>query len=183
MLQFVLWNVILRQYELVVAIPNTKIRIGMSYQYLTLKGLLQGGSSLEFVSSSHVLANNYLTHILSGKGGGVEDLTEDDLNTAIQILKEKFIVARWADKRKVAKYVVQNEGWDPRGFKECIYPPENPYSKEAAIASQNTPPPPPPPKTAEELAIEAAISLRNSWDNRPFEIMQSIASEELASIE
>ena len=162
------------------AVPNTAARVNMSYNYLQNKGLFQG-SFLEFVSSKHILANNYLTHVLSGKWRGVTTLTEEDLITAVNTLKKKFIVARWADNRKIVQYLMQNEQWDESGY-QCMYPPENPYSQEAAQAAQSQPPPPPPEKTAEEIASEAAISMHNYWDDRLFDLINEQSSNQLASM-
>ena len=166
--------------RIIMAVPNTAARVNMSYNYLQNKGLFQG-SFLEFVSSKHILANNYLTHVLSGKWRGVTTLTEEDLITAVNTLKKKFIVARWADNRKIVQYLMQNEQWDESGY-QCMYPPENPYSQEAAQAAQSQPPPPPPEKTAEEIASEAAISMHNYWDDRLFDLINEQSSNQLASM-
>ena len=165
-----------KKARIVMAAPNTNFRVGQSYNYLKQKGLFEG-SFLDFVSSNHVLANNYLTHLLSGKWGGVQKLTEEDLITAAEILKKKFIVVRFADHRKMNKYLIEQKGWDPNGY-ECMYPPENPWSQQAADA----PRPPPPPKSADEIATEKAIQSHNNWDNRLFDILNHQGAEQLGSI-
>jgi hypothetical protein len=168
-----------RKARLIVAVPNTAARIKMSYAYVKGKGLFDG-TFLEFVSSGNVLANNYLTRMLSGKWVGLQELTEDDLQTAATILKEKFIVARWSDNRKVTQYIMENEHWDHNGY-DCMYPPENSYSKENAQIVAQSPPPPPPTKSAEDLAVETAITLHNYWDNRLFEILNQQAIDQLGA--
>ncbi len=159
------------------SIPNTNARITWSYSYLKSKGLIEG-SILEYVSSDHVLVNNYLTHMLSGKWGGVQELTEEDLALAIKTLREKFVVTSWAYNRKIVQQIMKNEGWDQNRY-ECMYPPESPYSKQA----QSQPRPAPPPKSAEEIATEAAIALHNRWDNRLMDAINKQAEDQLAAME
>ncbi len=161
--------------RIITAIPNTKIRLIQSHGYLKEKGLFTG-SFLEFVSSNHVLANNYLTHILSGKWGGVVELTEQDLILAADILKQKVIATSFSDHKSIIEYLITNKNWsnDAQASLDCMYPPENPWSKESA----SKPPPPPPPKSAEELAAEAAISVHNHWDDRLFQMMSAHVAEQ-----
>ncbi len=162
--------------RLIVSIPNTKLRIGASYDYLTRKGLFTG-SILQFASSNHILANNYLTRVLSGKWSGVQDLTEEDLVTAVNVLKQNAIVASAAYHRQINEYIVTSKQWDKSSL-DCMYPPTNGWAKEPAI-----PRPPPPEKTPDEIALEAVIELHNFWDNRLFAIISEQGpSAQLASI-
>ncbi len=162
----------------ILVVPNTAVRIRFSYDHLVRKGMFDG-SMLEFVSSDHILANNYLTHVLSGKwGGGVQELTEDDFAVAVAVVSTKLNVFTWADNRKMVEYLTRiRHDLDPAGL-HCMYPPENPYSQE----QEGKPRPPPPEKTAEELATETAVKLHNYWDNRLWGILAEVAQQQAASI-
>ncbi len=163
--------------RVILVVPNTSARIQISYEHLKRKGMFDG-SMLEFVSSDHILANNYLTHVLSGKwGGGVKELTEDDFAVAVGVAKTKLIVFTWADNRKMVEYVTKIRHLDPAGVR-CMYPPENPYSQE----QEGKPRPPPPEKTPEELATDIALKIHNYWDNRLFDILREEAQQQAASI-
>lgn len=155
--------------RILVQLPNTNARINMSYNYLKSKGLFDG-PYLEFVTSNHILANNYLVHVLSGKWGSVQELTEDDLQTAIRVLKEKFEVFRWSDTKKVIEYLIQNEKWDERGY-ECMYPPKDPVAeaarhakkeekKKEVKASVSTE------KDSVHVLTVEALARHNYWDNK-----------------
>jgi hypothetical protein len=165
--------------RLIIAVPNTMARLKMSYDYLRKKEPYEG-TFLEFVKSNHVLANNYLTHSLSGNWEGIGELTEEDFVTAQKILKEKFTVARWADQRKIVDYLVKNgqDKWSKDGY-DCMYPPENDYSKESAVAAQNRDMPPIPKKTSEEIEIENAVQLRNKWDEQMFDTINQQGAVQL----
>mmetsp|Transcript_8124 Transcript_8124/g.10150 ORF Transcript_8124/g.10150 Transcript_8124/m.10150 type:complete len:325 (+) Transcript_8124:258-1232(+) len=170
-----------RKGRIILVVPNTAVRIRFSYDHLKRKGLFSG-SMLEFVSSDHILANNYLTHILSGKwGGGVEELTEEDFAVAVSVLKTKMIVATWADNRRMVDFITRNQQWDQSGL-NCMYPPTNPYSIEQAQKAKTEPRPPPPEKTPEEIATETAVRLHNYYDDRLFTILAQQAQEQAASI-
>ena len=118
-----------------------------SYGYLMRHGMF-AGSFIQFVSSNHVLANNYLTRILSGKWGGVEELTESDLLKAVDVIKQKFLIVRFADHRKIIEYLIQNKEWSENAqvSLDCMYPPTSDWG------SNPKPEPPSPPKTEEEIA-------------------------------
>jgi len=145
------------------AIPNTAARIMWTYMYLSRNNLVEG-SMLEFVSSDHILANNYLTRILSGKWNSEQELEESDLQVAQEVLETKFVLTDWAYNRKLISHFIRYEHWDESGY-DCMYPPENPYSQES-MAHPVAPPERTPEQVAEQMAVEAAIELRNYWDDR-----------------
>ena len=167
-----------RKGRIILAVPNVNVRLGMTYGMLSSRGLISG-SYLEFVSSNHVLANNYMTRMLSGKWGSVEELTQEDFNVAATIIKEKFIVAPWSGNRNIAKYVIDNANWDANGF-ECMYPPPVPQTEVV-------PPPPPPARSVEDLAADlaasTAIQLHNRWDEKLFNIIVNYASVQFSEVQ
>lgn len=153
--------------RLFVSIPSTEARVKSSYRHLHSKKLFDG-SYLEFVSSDNILANNYLVHMLSGKWGGVQELTEDDVLTAHKVLKEKFIVFRWSDTQKLAEYLLKGESWDLQSM-ECMFPPK--LLKEEAEILDKRIHGPKKEKPPEDLAAEEAFAVHNVWDRKLYTML------------
>jgi len=157
--------------QLLTSIPQVMPRTQSSYRYLRDHGIFHG-TYLEFISSDHILANNYMVHMLSGKWGGVQELTEDDLMTAYKVLNEKFIIFRWSDTRKVVEYLVKNERWDAKSI-ECMYPPEV-VKKDAELLDKRRHGPKPekkPEELAEEMAAQQMYLLHNVWDRKLYDML------------
>jgi len=157
--------------RLLTSVPQVMPRTQASHKHLKSTGLFLG-TYLEFISSDHVLANNYMVHMLSGKWGGVQELTENDLMTAYKVLKEKFVIFRWSDTQKILEYLLKNERWDAKAM-ECMYPPEV-IKQDAEILDKIRHGPKPektPEVLAEEMAAKQLFLVHNVWDRKLYDML------------
>ena len=155
-------------------LQDVKARLRASYNYLHGQNIFSG-SYLEFISSNHILANDYVVRMLSGKWDVVahppESLTQDDLHIAVQELQTKFFVGVMRHVQPYLKHMVDLLGWQPQqpdteNVVSCMFP--------TAAYDEAHPPsyprPKPPDGTAMETQMREIIRDRNSWDMRLLEI-------------
>mmetsp|Transcript_17654 Transcript_17654/g.21980 ORF Transcript_17654/g.21980 Transcript_17654/m.21980 type:complete len:503 (-) Transcript_17654:276-1784(-) len=145
--------------------PNVFAMIGSSYKYLSLQGLFNG-TMLDFLASDHVLANNYITRLLSGRWEDQDVLTDEDYEYAEAIFREKFFMVPNAGQRELVEKMVDVFDWNKLSI-PCIYEPAADGGEAIERAR-----PSPKPKTEEELEIERLIEERNAYDNRLFLVAQ-----------
>ena len=160
--------------RLFLLLQDVKARLRASYNYLHGQNIFSG-SHLEFISSNHILANDYLVRILSGKWDVVahppESLTQEDLHIAVQELQTKFSVGVMRHVQPYLEHMVDLLGWQPtqpgaENIVGCMFP-------TAAYDEAHPPSYPqskPPDETAMETQMREIIRNRNSWDMRLLEI-------------
>ena len=155
-------------------LQDVKARLRASHNYLHGQNIFPG-SYLEFISSNHILANDYVVRMLSGKWDVVahppESLTQDDLHIAKQELQTKFSVGVMRHVQPYLEHMVDLLGWQPtqpgaENVVGCMFP--------TAAYDEAHPPSYPQPKPPDETELETQmreiIRNRNSWDMRLLEI-------------
>eukprot|EP00561_Arcocellulus_cornucervis_P012999 CAMPEP_0185803604 /NCGR_PEP_ID=MMETSP1322-20130828/2744_1 /TAXON_ID=265543 /ORGANISM="Minutocellus polymorphus, Strain RCC2270" /LENGTH=501 /DNA_ID=CAMNT_0028499511 /DNA_START=139 /DNA_END=1644 /DNA_ORIENTATION=+ len=160
--------------RLFLLLQDVKARLRASYTYLHGQSIFPG-SYLEFISSNHILANDYLVRMLSGKWDVAvyppESLTQEDLHIAVQELQTKFSVGVMRHVQPYLEHMVDLLGWQPtqpgaENIVGCMFP-------TAAYDEAHPPSYPqskPPDETAMETQMREIIRNRNSWDMRLLEI-------------
>ena len=139
-----------------IVLEDTKMRVRASYNYLHGKGLFDG-SYLEFISSEHILVNDYLVRMLSGQWDVSVELTRDDLHVAAQELQSKFHVGVLRHIRTYMEQMVSLMGWQqppPADVVDCMFPPKY----------DNNSPQPKPDETELETQMREIVRNKNRWD-------------------
>mmetsp|Transcript_13510 Transcript_13510/g.38656 ORF Transcript_13510/g.38656 Transcript_13510/m.38656 type:complete len:475 (+) Transcript_13510:240-1664(+) len=150
------------QPRLLIVLQDTKARIKASYTYLHGQNLLHA-SYLEFISSPHILVNDYLVRMLSGRWDVTVELTKDDLHVAVQGLQSKFHVGVQRHVQPYMAQMVELFGWQSPSPHEdvvdCMFPVKFDEARQ---------PPYPQPKPADETELETQmreiVHHKNRWD-------------------
>lgn len=150
--------------------PNIIGKVQGNFYDLQKNGYYNG-TLLDFVRSDHVLANNYITRILSARWRDDEPVTEEDFQKAIVLLKTKFVLVTNASQRLLIEKLVDIYGWNKLSV-ACIYPP--PLLRDANKPKKRHAPRDPPDE--EQLEIERIIAERNYYDVQLFEIAKQSGS-------
>jgi hypothetical protein len=145
--------------------PNVIAMLNSSYRYLTSHGLFTG-TITDFLNSDHVLANNYITRLLSGRWKDEDVLTDEDYEYAENIFRTKFFLLPNAGQRELVEKMVDVFQWNKLSI-PCIYEPAANGGVAPERVKRNRPP-----KTEEELEIERIIEERNAYDFRLFLVAQ-----------
>ena len=145
--------------RLMIVLQDTKARIKASYTYLHGRGLFHG-SYLEFISSEHILVNDYLVRMLSGKWDVSVELTHDDLHVAVQELQSKFHVGVQRHIRTYMEQMVGVFGWNPphADVVDCMFPAKFDEAHQPAY------PQPKPDETELETQMREIVRNKNRWD-------------------
>ena len=142
-----------------IILQDTKVRVKASYTYLHGQGLYRG-PYLEFISSEHILANDYLVRMLSGKWDVAVKLTHDDLHVAVQELQTKFHVGVQRHIQPFMEQIVALFGWQSPSANvvDCMFP------AKFDEAHQPASPQPKPEETELETQMREIVRNKNRWD-------------------
>ena len=145
--------------RLMILLEDTKARIKASYTYLHGRGLFHG-SYLEFISSEHILVNDYLVRMLSSRWDVSVELTHDDLHVAVQELQTKFHVGVQRHIRTYMGQMVGMFGWNSphADVVDCMFPAKFDEEHQPAY------PQPKPDETELETQMREIVRNKNRWD-------------------
>ncbi|EJK75466.1 hypothetical protein THAOC_02810 [Thalassiosira oceanica] len=145
---------------------------------------LEGMTLLDFVTSSHTMANNFVTRVLSGQFEEGDEVTEAHLEVAKNVASQKVRFWPMRDKKGMIRTWSMSYGWDrgarayynqlnrkERGWgrlvlgMNCMFPPPSAEEEEAAasavpVAQQ--------PQSDLQVEINRIISERNKLDQALF---------------
>lgn len=148
-----------------IILQDTKARVKASYTYLHGQGLFHG-SYLEFISSEHILANDYLVRMLSGKWDVAVELTRDDLHVAVQEIQSKFHVGVQRHIQPYMEQMVRLFDWQSphANVVDCMFPAKFDEAHQPAY------PQPKPEETELETQMREIVRNKNLWDMQLLDI-------------
>ena len=139
--------------------PIARVKAG--YNHLIQNSYITG-SLLEFVSSNHLLANDYTVRTLTGKWDVNVPVGPGDVNTALDVLRTKFHVGVMRYYKEWMISTIQTFGWDHLGAYQCLFPEDAP------------PHPPPPEPDALEIQVRSVIERHNTYDHM---LLEAVADQ------
>ena len=145
---------------------------------------LEGMTFLDFVTSSHTMANNFVTRVLSGQFEEEDEVTEAHLEVAKNVASQKVRFWPMRDKKGMIRTWSMSYGWDTgarayynqlnrkeKGWgrlvlgMNCMFPPPSAEEEEAAASAV---PVSQQPQSDLHVEINRIISERNKLDQALF---------------